>query len=321
MIINSSPEINNVKFAGNNLNNSLTLEGSALLVGDAGSAPIISSSTFTGNKIGIFIKNGASPRMTGNVFQENEYPIKVSSAYPYFSGNSAQNNTNGDGVFFTGVISQNAIWQANLPYIVEYTLTVADGVKLAIEPGVAVKFRSDSKLLIDGTLSAQGEEGNKIIFTSITDSDPENNGGYYIYFNPAGKNSVLNHAIVRYGGYFINDSAGYRAAITIENTSTTISNSVIENNFFAGVRLAGSASTIQNTVFRDNKVKYSWWGSGSYSMGLSVSNSGPSITGSHFERNYHGIYIEGECPDLSGVTFGSGNNANIINIYPGSCSP
>ena len=85
--------------------------------------------------------------------------------------------------------------------------------------------------------------------------------------------------------------------------------------------MINSASTIQNTIFRDNKVKYSDWGIGSYSMGLSISNSSPIITGSSFERNYHGVYIDGACPDLSGAIFGIGVNANTINVSPSSCQP
>ena len=320
-IINSSPEINNVRFSSNNLNNDLTLDGSALLVGDASSTPAISSSTFIGNKIGIFVKSGAKPQIIGSIFDDNETPIKVESSYPYFSGNSAQNNTNGDGVFFSGSISQDFSWQADLPYIIENTLTIAGGSRLTIASGAVVKFKGGSNLSVNGTLSAQGEEGSQIIFTSITDSDPENNGGYYIYFNSSSKNSVLDYVTVRYGGYHINDFAGYRAAITVDNTSTTISNSIIENNFFVGVNLINSASTIQNTIFRDNKVKYSDWGIGSYSMGLSISNSSPIITGSSFERNYHGVYIDGACPDLSGAIFGIGVNANTINVSPSSCQP
>ena len=318
-IINSSPQINNTVF----LNNNNFFYTSGIFIGDGDSAPLITNSSFLGNKVGIWAENGANPEITGNYFENNETPIKIASAYPYFSGNSAENNLNGDGIFFSGILNQDENWQADLPYIIENSLTIAEDTELTIESGTVVKFNGGSKMLVEGDLLAQGEEENPIIFTSITDSDPENNGGYYIYFYSSSENSILENIVVRYGGAYINDFAGYRAAMTVEDTSLTISNSVVENNFFAGLYLNNSNSTIQNTIFRDNNLKYSDWGLGSYSNGLYLVNSSEvDLSGSHFERNYYGIHIEdinGDCPDLSDVTFGKGDNANTFDVLPDTC--
>ncbi|MBU2528656.1 hypothetical protein KKF70_04635, partial [bacterium] len=69
--------------------------------------------------------------------------------------------------YVSGTISVNTIWTAgNSPYIVNGNITLNSGVKLEIEPGVVVKFNSGMYLLIYGKLTAVGEEGKDIVFTS-----------------------------------------------------------------------------------------------------------------------------------------------------------
>lgn len=234
-----------------------------------------------------------------------------------------QNSVSKSSTEINGMIFNENITMTRLgsPYIINSSyIEVQPNVTLTIESGVTVKFNGGTKMIVHGNVIAQGTSANQITFTSNTDSDPENNGGYYIYFNTAGTPSVLDYVNVRYGGYHINDFAGYRATLTFENATATISNSVIENNFFVGLYLTNSNSTIQNTTFRNNKLKYSDWGYGSYSRGLSILTSVPTITSSLFERNYHGIFIDGgTCPDLSGSTFGTGVNANNYDIS--GCTP
>jgi hypothetical protein len=66
-----------------------------------------------------------------------------------------------------GDIIGNATWiKAMSPYIVVKNITVHENVTLTIEPGVVVKFFPGAELKVFGTLVAQGQPTDQIIFTS-----------------------------------------------------------------------------------------------------------------------------------------------------------
>ncbi|MDI6642274.1 MAG: hypothetical protein QME68_08215, partial [Elusimicrobiota bacterium] len=70
-------------------------------------------------------------------------------------------------LFAIQYIAENTTWTLiNSPYIVDGEVRVLPGVTLTIEPGVEVMFKEGASINIYGTLKAEGEEGNLIIFTS-----------------------------------------------------------------------------------------------------------------------------------------------------------
>ncbi|MBU2461897.1 right-handed parallel beta-helix repeat-containing protein, partial [bacterium] len=69
--------------------------------------------------------------------------------------------------YVNGTLSTNTTWNmAGSPYIVTDTVYVANGVRLTIEPGVVVKFATETSLISYGTLSAVGTSIATITFTS-----------------------------------------------------------------------------------------------------------------------------------------------------------
>jgi len=69
--------------------------------------------------------------------------------------------------YVSGIITSNATWtQTNSPYIATDTVTVANGVVLTIEPGVTIRFATETSLICYGTLNAVGTSIGTITFTS-----------------------------------------------------------------------------------------------------------------------------------------------------------
>ena len=80
------------------------------------------------------------------------------------------NESEADSTVIQGDITKNITWiLAGSPYIISDTITVDEGVKLTIEPGVIVKFTDYSALIIKGQLLAEGNIENEITFTAWDD--------------------------------------------------------------------------------------------------------------------------------------------------------
>lgn len=66
-----------------------------------------------------------------------------------------------------GTITTDTVWtEAGSPYVVTDTVTISNGVTLAIQPGVVVKFDAGKSLIVRGRLDATGTLTKPILFTS-----------------------------------------------------------------------------------------------------------------------------------------------------------
>ena len=263
----------------------------------------VRNSIFENNNIAILAENYSALTITGNTFIGNQAPMKISSFLANISDNTAQNNNiNGillQGFGFTDALNQ-VTWPKNaLPYVIENNLAIPLGKTLEIESGVIVKFKGAGAMNAAGSLIADGKTNDKIIFTSINDDEyggDTNNDGEafqpaagqwkFIKFSGPSANSDLNNIVVRYGGFMgtrggVNDRDG---ALKVENHTLLIKNSVIENNR-VGIQMI-------NSDF-DGKSK-----------NISVGN------------NAIGVYIEGDCPDLSEIIFEQNTE---YDIFPTDC--
>lgn len=299
----------------------------------------VKNSTFKDNKIGVLLENGDNSSFENNIFEENEIPIRTSTILPNFSGNIAGNN-NFNGITIIGLGFSDSVseidWQPDdLPYVIESSVTVPLGKTLNIKSGTIIKFKESGCIYIEGTLNAQGAKEKEIVFTSLNDDeyggDTNNDGvatqpgaGYWksIYFYASSTNSILDNVIIRYGGWyntFLGGADAKGGAVEVRGAALSIKNSVFENNMYCGLELIGSASEIKDTVFRGHTVDYFW---GQRSAGLMLRDSIPIFKKADFRSNYHGVYVEsGECPDLKEVTFGEGEEANSLDVYPSTCGP
>jgi len=266
-LVNSSSTIENVTIQN-------ASSGEAIVI--FGGNPVIRNSTFRNTWSGMFIKEGSRALVEGNTFSEINYylgPIVISDSYPTFQNNSATNNFL-NGIYLSGTINQNWTLTKDLPYLIS-NLKISTTTILIIDPGTLVKFATSTpgKLEVYGTLKAQGLDlqENSIIFTSLQ----ENHYWAQIYFAPSGQDSILENAIVSYGGktsygairikeskvelknnIFKNNGPGYYT-LYIENASSSIiSNSSFENCQIA-IKIIGSCPQIQNLSFNNCSYTYS----------------------------------------------------------------
>lgn len=138
----------------------------------------------------------------------------------------------------TGTLDNNETWNVqDSPVIIEDLVTVPQGVVLTIMPGVEVRFKDGTGLMVEGALVARGTADDSIRFTADSDAGPGSWGG--IYFHGAGEKpnwddtggysgtgNVLEYCTIEFGGedIFVGNSA-----IEISSNSPLIAHSTIRN--------------------------------------------------------------------------------------------
>jgi PKD repeat protein len=172
------------------------------------------------------------------------------------------------------------------PYRIEGDITVPAGQTLSIEPGVQVIFQSWYQFIVNGTLQADGTAGAPILFSAV-DSSP---GWLGIRFIGAADTSTLSYAIVEKGHASGASPLNYGGGIYIENSSPTIRNSVIRDNFAirsgGGLYLSGSHARLTGNTIANNRVGQGGSASGA---GIYLVDSNPELTGNVIRDNSLGV--------------------------------
>lgn len=110
-------------------------------------------------------------------------------------------------------VTKDTIWNSELPFVILGSLTIEEGKTLTINKGVQVYCHAEAQLIVNGSLHAFGESGNKIIFAGDRLDD------YYkdlpaswqgIIFAENSKNNMLNSCEIKNAS----------DAITVNNPST-----------------------------------------------------------------------------------------------------
>lgn len=254
----------------------------------------------------------------------------------------AKNSVDGLYTFLTGDIS-GIIKKERSPYLISSFcdinggcgmvggLNVQSGEVLNIEAGSILKFENGG-IGVNGTLLAEGTEGNPIVFTSILDSDfggtgvDESNIWHYwngIYFGEESINSVLNNVEIKYTADPNYESRSF--GVKVVGSSINIKDSLIEDGSGPGLWFINSDSIVDNVNFvnlnrqiiSDSRLR----GEGALLMcGMS-----PEVKNSYFENNKIGIKIGftiNECsPNDSGLEIKDGyptieNNEFVKNKDP-----
>jgi len=135
--------------------------------------------------------------------------------------------------YVSGPIASSTTWTvANSPYVLVGAVTVNAGVVLTVDPGVVVKGQDgNSRLVVDGSLSAAGSMGAPIVFTSLLDDtaggDTNNDGsattpagGQWIglRIGSGSTGNVLDHVEVRYAGAY----DGFNAAVQVITSGVAV---------------------------------------------------------------------------------------------------
>lgn len=152
----------------------------------------------------------------------------------------------------SGTITGTVVWtpgQPAQPYTVTAAdLTVASGAKLILQPGTQVQFGSGRKIVVNGSLVAQGTATSKIRFTT-TSTTPAKGAWTGIVIN-SGADEIISDAIVEYatqGVTFTGPTTG-----TPQPLGGILQNSELRNNTTA-IYLSGYVNpTIRNNVIQQN---------------------------------------------------------------------
>ena len=149
------------------------------------------------------------------------------------------------------IISNEAWFMSDNPHIITGNLTIADGVTLLIQPGCEIYFDNNRRMVVNGSLSANGTIVQPITFSANSIS-PASGDWQYIYFNGADAGSIMNYCNVSYGG-----SNNGMVLIRNSGNNVLIMNSSFSHSAGYGIRLqsASEAPVIMDCSF-DNCANY-----------------------------------------------------------------
>jgi hypothetical protein len=173
-----------------------------------------------------------------------------------------------DVIDVSGRISADTVWNADTVRVVG-DVTVMDGVKLTIEPGVRVEFQDFYSLKVAGTLLAMGTPHNRILFTTdepesfVVDDSHTGSWNGIRFENTRATNdpSHLAYCTIEYSkATAVGGSGSYPygggAVSAVDFSKLTIENSILRNNvgeYGGAVFLYRNANPrIRNNLIVDN---------------------------------------------------------------------
>lgn len=284
-------------------------------------SPSVDSSTFTNNYFGARLESVSNPALSNNSFGSSQMtPIAMSlEANPVFLNNSfsfSDNQYDAIGLL-GGTISANANLKIrsvtnipNVTYLMLDQIVIPAGRTLTINKGIVIKA-TGQRILVDGTLIANGTADSLITFTSAKDDNignpfdtnkdgtqtvPTRNDFGGITFSPTSTGSVMNYCHIRYAhAYYYNNYYFNRyvtaGAVVCVKSSPVISNCEIKNAYIGIVSEFDAQPVISNC----NMVNIE-----NVPVAMSVS-SDPVITNMTFTNvNYRAIGLTGGDINING---------------------
>jgi hypothetical protein len=176
----------------------------------------------------------------------------------------------------SGTIAANQEWCAvDNPHLLSDEVTVAPGVILTIEPGAIIQATSIyTGMTIQGDLEAVGTTAQPILFTSQTDTGPEQWRG--LGFDGSAAKGYLRNVTVRYGGmYHSLPSGGSKAEVFASNVGSGMLR--IEDSLITAAASGNSGYTygieVSNSQFLMTGTTISGLGSASDDRAMKISGT------------------------------------------------
>ena len=213
-------------------------------------------------------------------------------------------------------IAADTTWTVDNVYLISGQAALNAGVTLTIEPGTVVKFQTSGatrgKLVINGTLLAEGTAQGRIVFTSVHDDsfggDTNNNGGATwpaaadwdsLTFSSTGW-GTLEYIWIGYGG-------SVDGNLVVNGADVNLANSFVYASGNDGMRWINGArgSASGNTISTSLR----------YGIAL-LGGSTPTVSGNTVahSRSY-AVYMEGNSPAPFSGNVAYGNGYNGIGVY------
>ncbi|MGQ9608155.1 MAG: right-handed parallel beta-helix repeat-containing protein [bacterium] len=160
----------------------------------------------------------------------------------------------------SGTLTADEVWSGKI--LVDGDVTIPKGNVLTIESGATIKFAKATKMLVDGTLLANGQVNRAITLTS-NESNPQPGDWEGIIFTQSSQNSRIEYCVIQFHSQIIcrsdslrlNDSIiaeGSTAGIIFESSSPTIEDNMITNNSIGIICDKSSAPNINHNAITSN---------------------------------------------------------------------
>ncbi|MBN2272384.1 MAG: CotH kinase family protein, partial [Sedimentisphaerales bacterium] len=142
----------------------------------------------------------------------------------------------------TGQLAADTVWTAaEGPYRITADFTVPFGVTLTIEPGVTVFFEPDTRIIVNGTLAADGLEYESIRFTSMPGASGPWSG---LQFVDTTTDNRISHAVLEYG-------QTDNGMIGVVNSNLLVEHSTLDHTERRRIRTLDSSLIVRNCWFTD----------------------------------------------------------------------
>ena len=203
----------------------------------SGTIFVEAGSAFTGSFSAVSLGGNV---VTNNTSTEGIYYHALSHEVPPDIANNQVFGNTGNDISVFGNLTKSATWSQTNPEFRLNSVVVKSGANLTLKPG----FRSEGTLVVNGTLSAEGEAANPIFIRGT------------VKFEPGSGASVLSYVEVEEG-----PSTAGKGALEINASSPTIHNSTVAHSRYIGINiLHGGAPEINNNHVFDSgeaNIKYS----------------------------------------------------------------
>ncbi|WP_430812481.1 MULTISPECIES: right-handed parallel beta-helix repeat-containing protein [unclassified Carboxylicivirga] len=145
----------------------------------------------------------------------------------------------------SGFISTDSTWTVDgSPYEVISNLQITSSGSLTIDPGVEVWIESNTSIIVDGDLIANGTLGNRVLITSRKSPGSRAKGDWNEINVRTGGSASFNATTIEYGGYSSSYNIAYSCLSSSGGLITVADNCIIKDSNNSGLEI-GNDGVVQ----------------------------------------------------------------------------